>query len=287
MDLQEYILSKNYTEAPKVEHLPHGKLVRFPAPNKNKKNKAAWVINYGEYAIFGDWLTGSKHVWKLERYYKDTEEQREKLRQYHIEALKYIVEKSMSHRTAAMKAKEYCAQCKIADNNHPYLANKKVKVFNNILVDETNNLVIPVFIDNKQTSLQFIYPDGEKRFFPNGKTKGGYFELTPKNSYYTDDVIICEGYATGATIAEHFANDPCVFIAFGCNNLAEVTAYAKNKYKYASITIAGDSDPIGYAKAKEAAKLNNCNFISPSNVKAEGFCGTDFNDLFIFEGGKK
>ena len=95
--------------------------------------------------------------------------------------------------------------------DYPYLVRKNVYP-HNIKLQQTYNairhgkcdgpkegeLVIPLRdIDGNIQTLQFIEPDGTKRFFPDAPVKGAFFSI---GDNVDGPILICEGYATCSTI---------------------------------------------------------------------------------------
>ena len=76
-------------------------------------------------------------------------------------------------------------------------------------------------------SLQYIGGDGNKRFLAGGRTGGGLCRLGLLSGAAT--IVICEGYATGATI--HAATGDPVVIAFTCGNLLAVGKAMRARYR--------------------------------------------------------
>jgi putative DNA primase/helicase len=93
--------------------------------------------------------------------------------------------------------------------SHDYLIKKHVKPYGIRWQKSGNLLVVPV-IDMAGTlhGLQFINAEGEKKFKSHTVKKGHFHRIPGK-----EKIVICEGYATGATI--HGATGFCVLIAFG------------------------------------------------------------------------
>ncbi len=93
-------------------------------------------------------------------------------------------------------------------------------------------------------------------------------------------LVICEGWATGATLHEVMGD--FVLCAMNAGNLAKVAQGARKHFPEAKIIIAADNDRFtpgnpGLAKAIEAARLVQATLIVPEFP--EGAEGTDFNDL--------
>ena len=132
-------------------------------------------------------------------------------------------------------------------------------------------------------NLQRIYPNGEKLFLNGGRVTGKFFTFGCPNGVQ----VICEGYATGASI--HEATDLCVHVAFNCNNLKAVAEAIDALYPEADLIIAADDDHKtegnpGLTKANEAANAVNAKVVKPEWEEFRGDEDTDFNDLFTAYG---
>ena len=131
--------------------------------------------------------------------------------------------------------------------------------------------------------MQFIYPDGSKKF-KTGTNKTGHFYKIGKSKNNT--VLICEGYATGASL--HQATGHCVVIAFDAGNLLAVAQVIRAKCSDYKIIICADDDHTtegnpGLTKATEAARAVGGLLAVPVFQDA-ATRGTDFNDLHQAEG---
>jgi putative DNA primase/helicase len=134
-------------------------------------------------------------------------------------------------------------------------------------------------------SLQFIWPDGTKRYGKATRTArtrttiGASAFVPPHGTLY-----ICEGWATGWSI--HAVTEQAVVVAFSAGNLKDVALHFREKYPQASIVLCADNDRReglnpGVAAATAAAEAAHAllaipNFAGPS--------GSDFNDLHLIEG---
>ena len=146
----------------------------------------------------------------------------------------------------------------LADHNHPYLTRKGVKAYG--LRQYKDMLLIPVKdLDGMLHSVQFIYPekqsDGKDKKFKYGTNKRGHFFKIGTSKDNT--VIICEGYATGASI--HEATGHAVVVAFDSGNLLPVALAIRSRFPEMKIIIAADDDGDiqknpGISKGTEAAK---------------------------------
>jgi putative DNA primase/helicase len=111
-----------------------------------------------------------------------------------------------------------------------------------------NALMIPMKLNGKISSLQFINRDGEKRFLPDGE-KGYYLigKIAPDAP-----ACIAEGFATGASI--HEATGHAVVVAFDAGNLRKTAALLRAKYPDVLIVLCADDDEAGRRGATEAAQ---------------------------------
>jgi phage/plasmid primase-like uncharacterized protein len=183
---------------------------------------------------------------------------------------------------AAELAEELVGTLADASDEHPYLVSKGVKA-HGIKIDRAGDLIIPFGnISGEMQSFQRIKPDGSKRYQKGGKREGGFFELRGDRKL----VIICEGYATCATV--HEATGATVFMAGDTSGLMWTAKAARELYPAARILIGADNDHAtegnpGLAKARLAARAINADVVYPEFSEAD-YAGqpkscTDFNDL--------
>lgn len=132
-------------------------------------------------------------------------------------------------------------------------------------------------------SLQWIAPDGTKRFLPGGRKKGCFHHM----GIFEDGkpIFITEGYATGASV--YMATQYPTVIAFDAGNLSPVIEELRKAYPNSPLIIAGDDDKgkeynVGREKAEQAAKEHNCSVVFPQ-FKDLSTNPTDFNDLHVLE----
>ena len=271
---------------PPHQIIADGKFQRFDSDNSGKSN--------GSYIFYPDepksgwfrcWKTGTENTWS--RGYSETDpvkkEQFQKLiKQRTQERTVKILE---LHKKAAIKASAEYQDAKSADPYHPYLIRKQIKPVKGLKQDPTTgDLIVPIYCKNGNIiSRQTINRDGGKYFLKDGQTKGGYFDFGET----TENIVICEGFATGASIFE--ATGYRVRLAFNCGNLKEVATISREDYPKAHIIIAGDDDRKsegnpGRTKAIEAAKSISTSFMFPDFGENRPEEATDFNDLYCLNG---
>lgn len=150
--------------------------------------------------------------------------------------------KKRDEETAKVQAdcRKWCADrwqhLKAAANSHPYLKLKNVTAHG--LRQLHDRLVVPIH-DEYLTihGVQFIWPDGVKRFKLGTDKLGHYFMIgKPKEK----TLLICEGYATGASL--HQATGQAVTVAFDAGNLKPVAEALRQKYPDIRLIVCADND---------------------------------------------
>jgi putative DNA primase/helicase len=174
---------------------------------------------------------------------------------------------------AKVQANEIWAHCApVAD--HAYLTVKGIKahaarLYRGALVIGKDNpmkcdgsLVVPIRDTSGELhTLEFINPQGEKRYLPNGAKSGNYCAIGKPSGR----IIIAEGYATGASA--HEAIGHAVAVAFDAQNLEPVAVAIREKYPELEIIIAADNDePTVCKRHKEEGVLVA---VSPLDVRPE------------------
>ena len=249
-------------------------------------NARYWAIKTKgvEGVSFGDWQNPecNRTVFEKEERSLTPEDRRQRAKVQEEAQKAYKEEEKKRQKEAAERASSlWRIAPSIPENyNHPYLTRKKVKAYGLKLDD--GQLVIPLYeASGKISSLQYIDGSGKKRFMSEGKKKGCYFPIgTPR-----EEIIICEGYATGASI--HEATGKAVAVAFDCGNLEAVTVALKNKYPDKEIILAADNDEKegapnrGVEEAQKVADKYSCKIIIPKLSKGGK---ADFNDIAVEEG---
>lgn len=125
--------------------------------------------------------------------------------------------------------------------------------------------------------LEYIAADGRKWREFGSNPVGRFFEIPGDNI-----LIICEGFATGASVYE--ATGHSVFVAFGAGNLLAVAQQLRTKCPRGTIIMAADNDSSlannpGLTKAQEAAKAVKGFVALPDFSGIHSEQCSDFNDL--------
>lgn len=220
------------------------------------------------------------------------------------------------HEAAAAAANELWNASAEASDDHPYLKSKGVKAHGlrvgkwekvskdtgEVRLITDNALLVPVS-DKKRNihSLQAIFPakmkamgDRNKDYLADGAKRGLFHTIGKPLTHNGKPVfVLCEGYATGASI--HECTGHMVLVCFDAGNLPVVAQAmhqsAAEKGSEYIIILAADNDrwttqPVenpGVYHARNAAKAVNGLLVVPDFETLDGN-PTDFNDLHLRQG---
>ena len=258
-----------------------GKFHRFPGEGKRNGNTAGWCKLYHDRigGIYGDHSTGFTADWQARREAPYTQAEREAFKCQAAEAKAQAeAERKAKQSEAASKAAGICEAAKPAPADHSYLVRKYIKPNGARLHNDA--LVIPMRAGGEIQSLQFIGPDGDKRFLSGGRVTGCYFSIgNPKGAAA---LCIAEGFATGATI--HEATGLPVAVAFNAGNLGPVAKAMRERFTDLPLILCADDDVAtegnpGITKATEAARAVGGLLAIPDFGSDRPAHATDFNDL--------
>jgi putative DNA primase/helicase len=257
-----------------------GVLHRFHIDGDKGGSRNGWYVGHTRpYPIctFGSWKTGLQETWRACQQPMTTAETRALDQTIYKAKLENQRDRETHWLRVANEVNGTWQTAKPADPKHPYLVRKRVKPHN--LRQAGDRLIIPLQDTSGSIwSLQTIYPDGTKRFTTGGRTKG-LFSLIGDPST-ASRILICEGWATGASLFEHLA-DP-VLCAMNAGNLLPVAEAAKAMWNK-QLVICGDDDRQtegnpGKAFATKAAIAVGALTAFP---EFDDDFGSDFNDYFV------
>lgn len=261
-----------------------GKLHRCSS-NGKRNDLAGWYCLHLDgvpAGSFGDWRQGYTQTWCS----KDASEMTQQERDDHRQRIKAMQAQRDAERQrqqqeaqqAAAQRWEQASPC----TGHPYLTRKGVQAHGLRL--NGNALLIPLR-DTTGTlhSLQSITEDGAKRFHGGGRVGGCYHAIGKPDGV----VIVCEGYATGASI--HEATGHAVAVAFNAGNLQAVAAALHKRHPALQIILAADDDHAtpgnpGITQARQAALAVGGTVAGPLFHAGRPAGATDFNDLHQLQG---
>ncbi len=264
---------------------PDGAIHRFSSNGKRGDDSGWYMLHTDGIAAgaFGCWREGLQSTWCAKSDNAMTDAEREAHRQL-IQAMKAQREANLlaTQQQASQTAAALLQQATPAPAAHEYLTRKGVQPHG--VKSDGHRLLIPMR-DTAGTlhSLQTIAPDGEKRFMPGGRKRGCYHSIGKPAGV----LIVCEGYATGASI--HECTGHAVAVAFDAGNLGPVAVALRAKYPDLKIIIAVDDDHLtdgnpGLTKAMAAAQAVGGLLAVPTFPAGRPDKATDFNDLHQLAG---
>lgn len=256
-----------------------GKLRRFGS-NGKRGDDAGWYVLHDDSipaGCFGDWRAGLVQTWRADigRSLTPAEEAAHRAR---IEAMRKQreAEEALRREEAKQRAATIWQEATEAAEDHPYLIRKGIKPHGARCYK--GQAVIPMRDGGEIHSLQFIGPDGDKRFLTGGRVSGCYFSIGKPSGV----ICIAEGFATGATI--HEATGHAVAVAFNAGNLSPVAKAMRERFPDARLILCADDDIAtpgnpGLNKASEAARSVGGLLAIPEFGENRPEKATDFNDM--------
>ena len=289
-----------------------GKIHRF-ATNGKRSDDAGWYILHLDNipaGSFGNWREGRTETWcSIERNAQTPEQQK----QYatllkSMQNARHRAKKAEHDAAAGMAQTIWAAATPIGDAAaHGYLVKKGIQTHGARLIDTAAArvhcprlspalsgplLVIPMRnAAGELRSLQFISEAAgdNKRPLTGGQKQGCHYLIDkPDAAAHKAILIVCEGFATGASI--HEATGQAVAVAFDGGNLEPVAKSLRKRYPDAAFIIAADDDHQragnpGRTAAVGAAKAVGGVAVAPMFPADRPDKATDFNDLHQLAGG--
>jgi putative DNA primase/helicase len=270
-----------------------GKLNRFSTNGKSldKAGYYGFFLDPIPAGYYGDFRTGVKQNW-IATYQERVSPQILAEARRKVAAIR---EQSRLERDAIAKraqAKAYAdwSSAIPASHAHPYLLKKQIQAHGVRLLGD--KLIIPlVDFDGVLHSYQTIAPTGEKRFLAGGRKKG-LFYVMGSDRLENEIAILCEGFATGASIFDMHQCKRPVLIAFDAGNLQAVAEAYRARYPYTRLHIYADDDRAKPINTGLNAALAVAHAVSNAQVFTPPFPPdappelSDFNDLAVFRSGK-
>ncbi|WP_175108349.1 toprim domain-containing protein [Pararobbsia alpina] len=305
-----------------------GEIQRIHVIGDKRGSRNAWYkLHFDEHpnGMFGchkRYPGGQRFTWKSsERAKPMTDDERRALRErMQAKAREREEEDRKRHAAAAELAKRvFDGATDVVGSEHAYLARKGVESHGlkvgaweklnrktgELSLIKKDALLVPIRDARGAIhSLQAIFPDSDnplkrdKDYLTDGDKRGRFHLIgEPLTVYDKPVILICEGYATGASLYE--ATGHGVVVAFDAGNLMPVAQVVRNKFPTGTIIICADNDqwtllPVknpGVTRATEAANaIGGCIVFPPftdddgrdDNGKRKG--PTDFNDLAKLRG---
>lgn len=252
-----------------------GQLHRYRVDGDKHGSLNGWYVLYLDSipsGAFGSWKAGFSQTWcARNRADLSPGERADMARRMEQARAERDAEQRQRHADATARAAELWAKSRPADPAHPYLAIKRVQPHGARQLGA--RLVVPVTtLSGELVSLQFIDADSTKRLLSGGRKRGCAIVVSdPPNPWR---VLVCEGWATGASLAEA---DPAarVLAAIDAGNLVPVALAARTQWPDEALVIAGDADDVGRRYAHAAARAAGGLLLLP-DVE-----GQDWNDVAV------
>lgn len=299
-----------------------GKVRRIHVEGDSQGSKNAWYILHADEHPAGAFGCNKrlgpdgKISWSLKESRPLTKEERRAFAQKMArqKAAKEAEERAR-HEAAAARAVKMWEEA-VPATEHPYLTRKGVSAHGlrigrwtvendrgEVTLVSDNALLVPLRDKGKRVqSLQAIFPNAknplrrDKDFLKNGAKQGLFYTI---GKPVTAIILICEGFATGASL--HEATGHAVVVAFDAGNLAHVARVIRAAFPEMTIVICADNDqwttePInnpGVYHARNVAREVRAMVAIPPFTEADGKVDpetgkmrgpSDFNDLAVQRG---
>ncbi len=265
--------------SPPDQILGDGQLHRFSSNGKRGDDAGWYVLHQDRFVAgaFGCWRAGVSRSWRApgRQLFADEHSRFDEL----IRNARAAADKARQAEqvAAAERAREQWGRGVSAHAEHPYLIAKQVQPHG---IRQSGALLLVPLVDPHGLlwNVQTIDGGGRKRFLRRGRVRGLFSPVGELGNPGT--LLICEGWATGATLHEETGH--AVLAAMNAGNLRPVAEAARSHWPRADFVICADNDRAtpnnpGLTKAREAANAVGARLAVPEF--AAGETGTDFNDL--------
>jgi putative DNA primase/helicase len=232
-----------------------GTLIRYRVQGDKAGSKNGYVVSHSQpyrWGVFGSWKTSETHTWREATSKPQSASERAELqRQLRAMQAARDAERAKVQEAARGRAAKLWGRARPATNVHPYLQRKGVGAYGIRQLREL--LLIPARdAHGELQTLQFIGADGAKRFLSGGRIAGCYCPIGRP----LDSLLICEGYATGATL--YAATGIGVAVCFSAGNLQPVAQALRKKFPVMRLIVCADNDLTpgnpGVTQATRAAR---------------------------------
>jgi putative DNA primase/helicase len=239
-----------------IDLIPDRKIRRYRVEGDKAGSLNGWFVLFDGGVLagaFGTWKTDESHTWHQAGTKPSTPEERAALRR-HLQAASAAraAEQVRVHQGARERAAKLWATARPANDAHPYLQRKGIKGFG---ARQLNGMLVVPARDSGGAlhTLQFISPDGSKRFLSGGRITGCYCAIGRPGK----TMLIAEGFATAVSV--FMATGEATAAAFNAGNLPAVARALRAKFPHLRIVVCADNDAgtpgnPGVTKATEAAR---------------------------------
>jgi putative DNA primase/helicase len=152
-----------------------------------------------------------------------------------------------SYAEAARSALRFWQSARTVRTVHPSLSRKRRQP--HAARRSGKALFLPIVdLDGGMHSLQVITPAGQQTLLAGGRIAGNLIPVANRMPGAAR-VLICEGFATGCTLAE-IEPDATVLAAIDAGNLERVAVEARRPWPNAELVVCADADPVGLRKGR-------------------------------------
>ncbi len=296
--------------APETPLVTTGKRTRCPTDTDKSPEKTGWYVIYEHRTsddrtifcgAFGDWRSGEKGDWQKikPKGGKISAEDRAVMKKRAEDGQRKAAEaEAKKHKTAARRAAGMWK--KLPEKGKSlYLEVKRVVGFGLRYSPKSGAALVPMRnVRGDIVGLQVLYPEKQantgrnKTYWPPGVEKEGAFHLIGPDPEPGEPLLVCEGYATGASL--HMATQLPVAVCFDAGNLMPVAKAMHDRFPGRPMILCADDDwktvirdkptNVGKIKAENAAIVVDGQVVLPifDTNREDGW--SDFNDLHVAEG---
>ena len=253
--------------------------------DKGRETAGAYVIHPDGFpgGYISSWRHGVEVRWKFDLETLDAEMyKRCKMPEFRKQAeeaqRKRDADRKKAQSVASEDARIRFEAAQTAPEDHEYLRRKNVPSYG--LRCREGALLVPLRdIEGHFKTFQTIAPDGTKRYFYGAPVGGAFCAIG--SDVKDGPVLLCEGYATGATL--HELTGHAVICAMNCHNLVTCAPALRKKYPDRKIIVMADDDAKtegnpGVTAAQSAVKLGKLDGVLKPPFKTPED-GTDWNDF--------
>ena len=266
------------------EHpLMDGKKHRVPVEGGKSGARDGFYVVHGDGHPAGyimNNLTGVEAKWKSKGYALSDEQKAVLQAETAAKLAKRQADQTASQEATAQRVRHQLEGLVPVERATPYLEAKQIGVHAGAFTDsERLTTFIPVIdVQNKLWSMQYMQPDGTKRYAKDGRKEGCFHAIGGLAALAKAPVLVIgEGYATAATLCE--ALGFATVAAFDSGNLRDVAIALHAQFPGKPVVIAGDDDRhlvmthgrnAGRLKAEEAAAAVGGAVVFPVFAPGEG-----------------
>ena len=258
--------------------IPDGTLHRIRLTQDKPGQQSGWYclhLDLPASGAGGSWKSGARVNWCAKRSRTLSAAELSVLHQrFEAARLRAQAEQEALYREAAKRGAWVWKHAKPADPNHEYLRRKGLEL--SIARQHGDALVLPVLdFSGYLRGVQYIRPDGQKRFLSGMKKAGAFIPVAGKPDGKRP-LWMAERWGTACTL-QALRPLVCVIAGLDAGNLASVATEARRRWPALDIVVCPDFDSVGRQKGQEAAEKACAKILPPPAEIPPGY--TDWNDV--------